>query len=27
MCETASEHNAAAFLPLPIDLFSAFLKK
>ncbi len=23
----AGEHNARTFLPLPIDLFSAFLKK
>jgi len=23
----ASEHNTTTFLPLPIDLFSAFLKK
>jgi len=25
--EMASEHNTTTFLPLPIDLFSAFLKK
>jgi len=24
---TASKHNTTTFLPLPIDLFSAFLKK
>ena len=27
MREMASEHNTTTFLPLPIDLFSAFLKK
>jgi len=27
MSEMASEHNTTTFLPLPIDLFSAFLKK
>ena len=27
MQEMASEHNTTTFLPLPIDLFSAFLKK
>ena len=27
MLEMASEHNTTTFLPLPIDLFSAFLKK
>jgi regulator of protease activity HflC (stomatin/prohibitin superfamily) len=27
MREIASEHNTTTFLPLPIDLFSAFLKK
>jgi len=27
MREMAGEHNTTTFLPLPIDLFSAFLKK
>ena len=27
MQEMASEHNTTTFLPLPIDLFSVFLKK
>jgi len=27
MAEIASEHNTTTFIPLPIDLFSAFLKK
>jgi hypothetical protein len=27
MREMASEHNTTTFLPLPIDLFSAFMKK
>ena len=27
MREMSSEHNTTTFLPLPIDLFSAFLKK
>jgi regulator of protease activity HflC (stomatin/prohibitin superfamily) len=27
MREMASEHNTTTFLPLPIDLFSAFIKK
>jgi hypothetical protein len=27
MREMASEHNTTTFLPLPIDLFSAFLEK
>ena len=26
MCEIASEHNTTTFLPIPIDLFSPFLK-
>jgi hypothetical protein len=27
MAEIASEHNTTTFIPLPIDLFTPFLKK